>query len=65
MSPQAQWAIKDGRTGSIIDGTVNDSADEAITVVLDRIGGTTYEALTKINFKLVRVSVTVEIISEI
>lgn len=62
MSIKQQWAIKDEQ-GAIINGTVNDSADAAIQVVLDRINKSTYEALTAIGFKLVRVRVSIETIS--
>lgn len=63
MEIKNQWAIKHDRTGEIIVGTVHDSADAAIAVVLKRINGTTYEELEKIDFKLVRVRVTIETIS--
>lgn len=65
MEIKYQWAIKHNRTGEIVVGTVNDSADAAIAVVLKRINADSYEALEKIDFKLVRVRVTIETISEI
>lgn len=56
------WAIS-SRGEPMLD-TISESADAAIKVVADRIDSDTYEELTRLGFRLERVSVELRIVSQ-